>query len=287
MSDDSLLPIKVIIERKKSISETIPEDVTREKMSRWLDVISPVTAWCGLIGDQLEHKRSLLRLEREAALYELAEKLKPKLEGKVITPIPSKQLIPALEKASLEQPGSEFIEKWANLLASAATDPGDDTQTCTSILAELGHNEAELLDTIQKKLIASQLWPNNLEKRYVKTLEFVKQIYRDAQSIMLEVADDQEIDSERLRRLSSLVEPAPLLVVNVTLSKSESLVKSLGILFSDDQKIAIDILEYRNLIKRESYRSFDLGSPGVLSISWFNLTNLGLRFLMRVSSTQA
>jgi hypothetical protein len=102
MSDDSILPIKVIIEHKKSISETIPEDVTREKVSRWLDVISPVTAWCGLIGDQLEHKRSLLRLEREAALYELAEKLKPKLEGKVITPIPAKQLIPALENAGLD-----------------------------------------------------------------------------------------------------------------------------------------------------------------------------------------
>jgi|SRR5208282_1534911 len=94
MPDDLISPIKVIIEHKKTISEVVPEDVTREKAARWLDVISPVTEWCGLIGNQLHDKRRLLRLEREAALYELAEKLKPKLEGKVVTPIPAKQLIP-------------------------------------------------------------------------------------------------------------------------------------------------------------------------------------------------
>src|SRR5208282_5170049 len=113
-------------------------------------------------------------------------------------------LLPALEKASLEEPGSEFIERWANLLASAATDPGDDIQTCGSILAELGHNEAELLNKIQEKLVRAQLWPDNLEKRQTKNLEYLKEIYSKAKGVMLEVPDDQETDSERLRQLSGL-----------------------------------------------------------------------------------
>jgi hypothetical protein len=284
MPDDSILPIKGVVEHKKTISEAIPEDVTREKAQKWLDVISPITAWCGLIGDQLEHKRSLLRLEREAALYELAMKLRPKLEGKTITPIPTKQLIPALEKASLEEPGSEFIEKWANLLASAATDPGDDTQACASILSDLGRVEAEILDKIQKSLISAQLWPNELEKRHVKTTEYVKERYSKLKSVMLEVPDDRDIDQERLNFISKLLESAPLLIVGLTLTKSESLTKGVGVIFSDDQKVGIDILEYRNLIKKNSYQSLDFGSPGILTVSWFDLTNLGLRFLRRVSS---
>jgi len=192
-------------------------------------------------------------------------------------------LLPALEKASLEEPGSEFIERWANLLASAATDPGDDIQTCGSILAELGHNEAELLNKIQEKLVRAQLWPDNLEKRQTKNLEYLKEIYSKAKGVMLEVPDDQETDSERLRQLSGLMEPAPLLIVGLTLTKSKSLHKGIGIIFSEDQKIAIDVLEYRNLIKKDSYRSFDTGSPGLLTVTWFDLTNLGLRFLRRVS----
>jgi hypothetical protein len=283
MPDDLISPIKVVVDYKKTISETIPEDVTREKAGRWLDVISPITEWCGLIGDQLHDKRKLLRLEREAALHELAAKLKLKVEGQIITPIPTKQLIPALEKVSLEKPGSEFIERWANLLASAATNPGDDIQTCGSILAELGHNEAKLLNDIQEKLVRFELWPDDLAKRYSKNVEYVKEIYSKARAIMLEVPDDQETDHGRLRQLSTLMEPAPLLVVNLTLAKRETSQKSVGIIFSDDEKIAIDILEYRNLIKRDSYRSFDFGSPGILTISWFDLTNLGLRFLRRVS----
>ena len=158
MTSDPLLPIKVSYERKTDVTIEQPEDVTRAKAFAWLDVISPITQWAGLKGDTLRHKRDLLRLEREESLYEVSQKLREKLEGKTITPIPTKQLIPALEKASLEAPNSEFIERWANLLASAAISPGDDVTICTSILGDLGPSEALLLDRARDHLARCDLW---------------------------------------------------------------------------------------------------------------------------------
>ena len=149
MDDKTLSPINVTIRREKSVTEHIPEDVSRAKADAWLDMISPITEWAGLFGDKLRDKREMLRIERETNLMELATRLKAKLEGKAITPIRHKILVPALERASLEAPESDFVERWANLLAWEATDPADDTGLFSSILAELGTEEAKLLDEVR------------------------------------------------------------------------------------------------------------------------------------------
>jgi hypothetical protein len=284
MANGLLAPIKVTIEHKKSVTEIIPEDVTRAKYSRWLDVISPVTEWCGLRGDELRHKRDLLRLEREAALYEVAVKLKPKLEGKTITAIPAKTLIPVLERASLEEPGSEFIEKWANLLASAAIEPGDDASTCGAILAELGHNEAALLDDMQERLIKTDIWPNKLDTRGSAAVSFLGQIYNDVRNLMVVLLDPNGSDqSEKNKQLAALVSESPALVYHINFALDQQKSHSVGLQFDENQRVAVDILEYRNLIKKDAYRNFAVGSLGLVSIHYFALTDLGIRFLQRVS----
>lgn len=53
---------KAVFERKKSITEVIPPDVTRAKAGRWLDLISPITEWAGLKGDALRFRRAQLRI---------------------------------------------------------------------------------------------------------------------------------------------------------------------------------------------------------------------------------
>jgi hypothetical protein len=113
---------KASYERKKSGGEVIPPDVTRAKAVRWLDLISPITEWAGLKGDGLRHKREQLRVHQEAALDELALKIRNKIGNhKVLHPLPPKILVPALEAASLEEPASPLIDWWADLLVSSAT----------------------------------------------------------------------------------------------------------------------------------------------------------------------
>jgi hypothetical protein len=46
--------------RKKKIMEVVPPDVTRAKTGAWLDLISPLTEWAGLKGDELRFKRTRL-----------------------------------------------------------------------------------------------------------------------------------------------------------------------------------------------------------------------------------
>jgi hypothetical protein len=107
--------------RKKTTTETIPPDVTRAKTSAWLDLISPLTEWAGLKGDELRSKRILLRLQREDILDEIVERARKKLGNlAALKPIPNKFLVPFLEQASLEDPESSLIDMWASLLSSAA-----------------------------------------------------------------------------------------------------------------------------------------------------------------------
>jgi hypothetical protein len=139
--------VKATVQRKKTITEIIPPDVTRAKASAWLALISPITEWAGLRGDQLRHKRTLLRIQQESVLAKIAQQTNERLayEGKGTTPIPNKFLIPFLEKASTEDIDSELIATWANLLASAATDFDPHMVRFCSILSEIGFLEGQFL----------------------------------------------------------------------------------------------------------------------------------------------
>src|SRR5215468_8206172 len=113
---------KAVIQRKKTVSEIIPLDVTRAKNSAWLDLISPLTEWAGLKGDELRFKRTQLRLQREDVLSKIVESARDKIKdpSQNEKPIPNKFLVPFLEQASLEDPDSSLVDMWASLLASAA-----------------------------------------------------------------------------------------------------------------------------------------------------------------------
>lgn len=137
-------------ERKKIISEQIPEDVTRAKANTWLTIISPITEWAGLKGDQLAHKRTLLRIQQEETLDTIARSASAKLSDLAppTQPIPPKFLIPFLEKASLEDAGSKLVEMWASLLASAATNYNPHFVHFTNIIAQLSASQAALFERL-------------------------------------------------------------------------------------------------------------------------------------------
>ena len=65
--------------RKRIIQESVPADVTRAKANARLDLISPLTEWAGLKGDELRQKRVQLRLQREDVLTRIGEKCTKRL----------------------------------------------------------------------------------------------------------------------------------------------------------------------------------------------------------------
>src|SRR4051812_14734047 len=140
---------KATYQRKRTTTEIIPADVTRAKAGKWFDLISPMTEWAGLKGDALRYQRQQLRIQQEDSLARLAELLREKTQHlDSIRPVPNKILIPSLEKASLEDPSDEtMIEKWANLLASAAQEVPVQPRF-VGVLAELAGSQAECLEHV-------------------------------------------------------------------------------------------------------------------------------------------
>jgi hypothetical protein len=135
--------------RKKVTTEVIPPDVTRAKNASWLDLISPITEWAGLKGDALRYRRQQLRIQQEETLLRLADEVRRKMAGQeVLQPVSHKILVPTLEKASLENPSDDvMIERWANLLASAAQKVPVQPRF-VGILGELTGSQAKCLEYI-------------------------------------------------------------------------------------------------------------------------------------------
>lgn len=140
---------KASFERKKIITENIPEDVSRAKAGAWLTLLSPITEWAGLKGDALNFKRKLLRVQQEDTLIRIASKVREKLVDVEITRhIPRKILIPAIEKASLEEVDDDvMVDRWASLLASAAQDMRVQPRF-VGILEELSGAQAKCLERV-------------------------------------------------------------------------------------------------------------------------------------------
>lgn len=140
---------KASFKRKKNVTEVIPPDVIRAKASAWLDLISPITEWAGLKGDALKFERQQLRIQQEESLLLIAHSVRRKIAGREAgNPVPRKILVPALEKASLEDAADEaMIELWANLLASAYMGQKVEPRYI-GIIEELSTSQAKCLSSL-------------------------------------------------------------------------------------------------------------------------------------------
>jgi len=144
------LGISAKYEVKKTITEHVPVDVTRAKTSAWLTILSPFTNWAGLIGDKLAYRRDLLRIQQEEALTAIVRHAAPNLAliKDPIKPIPVKFLVPFLENASLEDPDSELVKMWANLLVSSAKNYNEDNVYYVRLLSQMSSVQARLFEAI-------------------------------------------------------------------------------------------------------------------------------------------
>jgi hypothetical protein len=136
---------KVAYSRTRKTTEVIPPDVTRAKAGAWLELLSPITQWAGLKGDEMAYRRASLRIQQEAALENLAVQVREKLGVRQIKQIiPPKLLIPTLEAVSLEDPQSPLIAWWANLLVSGALG-GSTRPYLSELMRVIGFEEASVM----------------------------------------------------------------------------------------------------------------------------------------------
>lgn len=129
-----------------SVKTEIPSQTTGRLIDALTDLIRPFSEARGLRADQI-------RLQREEILVEVTKLARRRIEienGK-IEPLPTKVLVPLLEKASLEEPSDSYmIDKWANLLASGALRRGIQPRLI-SVLSELTTSQATLLESLVLK----------------------------------------------------------------------------------------------------------------------------------------
>lgn len=139
-------PIEIGFSAKATASLEVKTEIPASSSGRALDsivdIFRPFSESRGLRADNI-------RLQREDVLLEIAKKAKARalLENTEIREIPTKFLVPFLEKASLEEPNSELIDRWSDLLLSASNNAGLPPRFI-SVLADLNFREATILKKI-------------------------------------------------------------------------------------------------------------------------------------------
>ena len=128
---------------KAEIRTEIPAQSSGRLLDALTDMLRPISETRGLRADQI-------RLQREDVLLEIAKRTRERIdvESGDYLPVPNKVLIPALEKASLEDiQDSDMIDRWAELIASAARSEGI-APHIVGVLSELSSSQAQLLEDI-------------------------------------------------------------------------------------------------------------------------------------------
>ncbi len=141
--DQSPIKIDVGVSAKAEIKAEIPTASMGRLVDALTDAIRPFTEGRGLRAD-------LIRLQREEVALEVVRRAKKRiaLEQMDVRPIPLKILVPLLEQASLEEPESELIEKWSELLVSACAAADISINWCVQILAVIDSWQARTLDKL-------------------------------------------------------------------------------------------------------------------------------------------
>lgn len=279
------LVAKATYQRKHTVTEVVPADVTRAKAGAWLDLISPITAWAGLKGDALRFKRGLLRIQQEETLHRVAQQVRERVAGERTTAVPPKILVPALEKASLESPEDDtMVRRWAELLASAAQELNVQPRF-VSILGELAGRQARCLDLVAFNNFDAYTFPD--VEIGAAPYNFAEHAFRSVIEARTRRLADRNSDTDALIDyvVSKLQRPGvspELVMVHIAETDdwySWDSVQQTGMRSESD----FAILESLGLVRRAAVE-FSVELPGPersdagISIYYHHLTQLGLDF---------
>jgi len=276
----------------KTVQEVIPEDVTRAKADAWLTLISPITQWAGLKGDELAYKRQLLRLQQEETLTKIAHRAIAKMKARQISPkrVPIKFLVPFLEKASLEDEDSELVELWANLLASAAEEYNPHYIHFANIISEMSAQQAQVFTNIIGTHDASELgfaldnllltrFLHNFMEDYLTnelralpeeptSLRTMWKFVNDALNIVGTEVEHVEIEdaiTKSSRSLDDLDSYCRAGIISVSKYK-------------DELEIDFAILDATQLVRRVDTGYFHVSKRWKIKVMFYYLTPLGIEF---------
>jgi hypothetical protein len=269
---------KATYSRKKTTTEVIPPDVSRAKANAWLTLISPLTEWAGLRGDELRHKRELLRIQRDETLAEIGERAiaRRKVTALAVAkPIPTKFLVPFLEQASLEEPDSPLIDLWANLLASASEEFSSTHIHFVSILSRLSSEQAKLFEAMIQR--APDL-------HWLEIAQDESHWFRDGKNFV-ELLKANRQQGQKIRKLTAdvldeLVEEAlqlPTIVWVHTAMEIDGQYYDLMPAYrtyADDQEADYSILEALGLLRKVETGFIDF-EEAVIAASYYHLSALG------------
>jgi hypothetical protein len=194
MSSDQKLPVNIDlaakIEARFEAKTEIPAESSGRLLDALTDLIRPISEARGLKADQI-------RLQREDIAYQIVQKaLKRKeLENLQFNPISNKVLVPLLEKASLEDKDSSFIDWWSNLLTRAAQGKMN-RPYFAELMSQLGEPEGELL---------SQLW-DAFCKREIYVIypnHFPKEIFERMREDIARIVTRPTTETEAAWRLTT------------------------------------------------------------------------------------
>jgi len=124
------------------VSTEIPSEVSGSLVSALTDIIRPFTENRGLRADRI-------RLQRMDVAIRIAKKARQiaEIENLQLNPVPTKLMVPFLEKASTEEPEDETMQdRWATLLLSASKNYQAKHLTFVDILSRLSADELKVLE---------------------------------------------------------------------------------------------------------------------------------------------
>src|SRR5271169_5661654 len=145
--DPPKLPVTVDIaaraEAKLEVKAEVPAESTGRLLDALTDIIRPFSESRGLRADTLRLQREEVAIQ----IAQLAQNELPSEKGNV-GPVPTKILVPLIEKGSCEDPNdSEMLDRWANLLASASLKIAVQPRF-VGILGELAGSQAQCIEHI-------------------------------------------------------------------------------------------------------------------------------------------
>lgn len=268
---------------KKTINQNIPEDVTRARNSAWLDLISPLTEWAGLKGDELRARRDTLRLQREETLNEIVAKALKKIDIVSTQPIPTKFTVNFLEKSSLEEAGSSLIDLWSELLVSASEKYKPYHTHFVSIIGSISPSQADIFKSIVRVKTGHNLETaiDNIQLWY-SSVRISELVYREMYEKMSLTRED--FDEHQIGKILSDIFSQPCVdpvYISFDMPRDRRQKDTFELpvnyqIYSDEREVDYSILEAVGLIRRAevqfSVADIDFG------FTYYYVTSLGGHF---------
>ena len=270
---DRKLPLSVDIGVKANleIKAEVPKQSAGRLVDALTDIFRPFTEARGLKADQI-------RLQREDVLFEIAKKARARavLEEVELHPVPTKLLVPFIEKASLEDLDKDMQDRWAALLLSASKEYHARHLTFVDILTRLSSDELRLLEEIcfSFKGFPETYYPGgHMDENRIKL---------EGSSPLLMISE--ESTHEEIRAANNrFIEASPLTYGRIM----HASVRSKGTVFyytkyggtGTPHFRSLEILQRERLVDIEQVRPRGTG----VHIGYFNITFLGISFVLDCS----